>query len=282
MKRMTVFALVLTLTLLLCACGSSKTQEATAAPTTPTAAAVATEAKTSAPLTLALSDCSMSASTWSSPNGATIHVSAVPEAYTSGLIAALEVRLAGEDVAIVPCEWNGAAFTASVELNAADGYGYYMVLTAPDGSAREIAVNTPEQPAVEAFVNMETALNSYCSITVEESSFEESTLTLSSGTVQVRVPTITDDGAVITCREAELILSLNGESIARKALDIPAAGENGVCDFPVSGITFAIPEMEDDQRLDLTLNVTLSNDQVLTAFGGNWFSNAEGLLPVVG
>lgn len=282
MKRMTVFALVLVLVLALCACGSSKSQDATVAATVPTTAAAATETRASVPVTLALSDCSMSASTWSSPNGATIHISAVPEAYTDGLIAAFEVRLGEEDAAVIPCEWNGTAFTASAELNAADGYSYYVVLTAPDGTAEEIAVNTPEQPVAEAFVNMETALTSYCSITVEESVFADGVLTLSGGTVKIQVPTITDDGAVITCREAELVLSLGGDTVARKALEIPAAGKNGAFEFPVSGVAFPVPEMEDDQRLDLTLQVRLSNDQELSAFGGNWFFNAEELLPVVG
>ncbi len=277
MKRMSLLAMILVLAIALCACGSSKTPETTAPATTAPA-----ETEAAAPVVLGLSDWSMRATTWSSPNGATIHISAVPTAYAEGLIAAFEVRLDGEDAAVVPCEWDGAAFTASADLNAADGYSYYVTLTAPDGSSEEIGVNTASQPTVEAFVNMETALASYCSITVEESAFEDSKLTLASGKVQVQAPTITDDGAPITCRSAELVLSFNGEEIGRKALDVPATAEDGTCEIPVSSITFDIPEMEDDQQLDLALNVTLSNEQVLSAFGGNWFYNDRGLLPVVG
>ena len=40
--------------------------------------------------------------------------------------------------------------------------------------------------------------------------------------------------------------------------------------------------MQVAQSLDLTLNVTLTNGQVLSAFGGSWVPNDEGLLPVVG
>lgn len=277
MKRMSILAVILALALALCACGS-KAPEATAAET----AASTTAAETAAPLVLALSDWSMRATTWSSPNGATIHISATPETYAEGLIAAFEVRLNGEDVAVVPCEWDGTVFTASADLNAADGYSYYVVLTAADGTTEEIAVNTASQPTVEAFVNMETALASYCSVTVEQSTFEGSKLTLSSGKAQIQAPTITNDNEVITCAKSELVLMFNGEPLATKALTLNETETAGLFEAPLQNITFDVPEMEDDQQLDLYLNVTLSNGQVLSAFGGNWFYNNEGLLPVVG
>jgi len=277
MKRMSVLALVLVLALALCACGSEKAPETTTPATT-----VPVETESPAPIALALSDWNMSASTWSSPNGATIHISATPETYADGLIAAFEVRLNGEDVAVVPCEWDGSVFTASADLNAADGYSYYVVLTAVDGTTEEIAVNTASQPTVEAFVNMETALASYCSITVEESTFKGNKLTLSSGKVQVQAPTITNDNEVITCAKAELVLLFNGDALDTESLTLSETETAGLYEALLKNVTFDVPEMEDDQQLDLYLNVTLSNDQLLSAFGGNWFYNDQGLLPVVG
>jgi len=279
MKRMSILAVILVLALALSACGSSSAPETTPATT---AAIVPAETETAAPLNLALTGWNMHATTWSSPNGATIHISATPEAYAEGLIAAFEVRLDGENVAVIPCEWNGTAFTASADLNAADGYSYYVVLTAPDGTAEEIAVNSASQPTEEAFVNMETALTSYCSITVEESSFEGSNLTLISGKAQVQAPTITNNNEVITCAKAELVLRFNGEILDTEVLTVTETDTAGLFEAQLQDITFDVPEMEDDQQLDLTLNVTLSNEQVLSAFGGNWFYNDQGLLPVVG
>lgn len=279
MKRMSILAVILVLALALCACGTAKVPEVAATAPATTASAV-TEAP--APLVLALSDWSMRATTWSSPNGATIHISATPESYADGLIAAFEVRLNGEDVAVVPCEWDGTVFTASADLNAADGYSYYVVLTAADGTTEEIAVNTASQPTAEAFVNMETALASYCSVTVEQSTFEGSKLALASGKAQIQAPTITNDNEVITCAKSELVLMFNGEPLATKALTLNETETAGLFEAPLQNITFDVPEMEDDQQLDLYLNVTLSNGQVLSAFGGNWFYNNEGLLPVVG
>ena len=277
MKRMSILLLVLALALALCACGSEKAPETTVPATTAPA-----ETEAPAPVVLALSGWSMSATTWSSPNGATIHISATPEAYAEGLIAAFEVRLNEEDVVVIPCEWDGTAFSASADLNAADGYSYYVVLTAADGSTEEIAVNTASQPTAEAFVNMETALASYCSITVEESTFEGGKLTLVSGKAQVQAPTITNDNEVITCATAELVLLFNGETLDTEALTLTETESAGLFEVQLQNITFDVPEMEDDQKLDLYLNVTLSNGQVLSAFGGNWFYNDQGLLPVVG
>lgn len=277
MKRMSILVLVLVLALTLCACGSEKAPETTVPATT-----VPAETKAPTPVVLALSDWSMSATTWSSPNGATVHISAVPESYAEGLIAAFEVRLNGEDVAVVPCEWDGSVFTASADLNAADGYSYYIVLTAVDGTSEEIAVNTASQPTAEAFVNMETALASYCSVTVEESIFENSKLTLLSGKVQVQAPTITNNNEVITCAKSELVLLFNGETLATETLTLTETGTAGLFEAQLQNVSFDVPEMEDDQQLDLYLNVTLSNGQMLSSFGGNWFYNDQGLLPVVG
>ena len=280
MKRMSILALMLVLALALSACGSSRMPEATA--TAPAEVTLPAETEAAAPPVLALTEWNMSATTWSSPNGATIHISATPEAYADGLIAAFEVRLGGEDVAVIPCEWDGAAFTASADLNAADGYSYYVVLTAADGTTEEIAVNTASQPTAEAFVNMESALASYCSIAVEESAFEGGKLTLSSGKVQVQAPTITNQNEVITCAKAELVLMFNGEALDTQALTLAETENTGLFETQLQDITFEVPEMEDDQQLDLYLNVTLSNGQILSASGGNWFYNDQGLLPVVG
>ena len=282
MKKMTILAVILAMAMAiaLTACGGEKAPETTAPAAT---AATTTEAPVTTPAEpLTLTDWSMSASTWSSPNGATIHVTATPNYYAEGQKADFVVRLESDEVASIPCQWDGAVYTASADLNAANGYCYYVVLTAADGTAAEVAVNTPSETTNEAFINMETALASYCSITVEESAFEGNQLNLTSGSVQVQAPVITNDGEAISCQEAVLILTYNGEELDRKALTLAETDTAGLFEAALETIVFEIPEMEDDQKVELTLNATLSNEQILTAFGGSWFYNEEALLPVVG
>jgi len=270
-----VLSVVLVFALLLSACGGEKTPASTAAAT-----AAATAPAPAQPLTL--TGWEMGASTWSSPNGATIHITAIPNYYAEGQKADFVVRLESDEVTSKPCQWDGTAYTASADLNADNGYCYYLVLTAADGTVTEVAVNTPAEPTNEAFINLEAALASYCSITVEDSDFSGSKLTLSSGKVQVQTPVITNDGDPITCREAALVLSFDGKELDKQVLTLTQTDTAGLFEAELQDLVFEIPEMEDDQKVELTLNATLSNDQALSAFGGDWVYNEEGLLPVVG
>lgn len=276
-----VLSAILVLSMMLSACGSEKAPETTAAATTATTAATL-PAETTTPQPLALTDWNLSASTWSSPNGATIHIAATPSYYAEGQKADFVVRLESDEIASVPCQWNGTEYTASADLNAADGYCYYVVLTAADGTVAELPVNTPVAPTNEAYINLESSLASYCNVVIEESAFEGNRLTLIGGNVQVQAPAITNEGEIITCREAVLVLNFNGEALEQKVLTLTETETAGLYEAAVENIVFEIPEMEDDQNVELTVNAALSNGQLLSAFGGDWFYNEEGLLPVVG
>ena len=282
MKKMTILSLILALAVVLTACGGEKATAETTAAVETTIAATTVPAETTAPQPLTLTAWNMTASTWSSPNGATIHISATPSAYSEEAKANFVVRLWDEEIANVSCQWDGSNYVASADLNAADGYSYYMVLTAADGTAAEVAVNTANAPVNEAFLNMATALESYCSVVVEESTFEDGNLTLSSGKVQVKAPTITNEGETITCQEAVLVLSYNGEEASRQTLTLAETETAGIFETSLENVVFDLPKMESNEKVELMLNVTLTNGQTLTAFGGNWSYSDDGLLPAFG
>lgn len=271
---LTIIALIAVFAMILAGCGSEKTPETT------TAAATTAEAVSAQPLGLA--SFSLSTTTWSSPDGATVNLTAAPSAHEEGQSAMFIVRLEGEEIAIVPCQWDGKNYTASAELNAADGYCYYVSMTAADGSTAEIPVNTPAEPTDEALINMAASLNAYCSVMVESSAFESGKLTVSAGTVQVQAPKITNNGETITVSEAVLVLSFNGEEVDRQALALTEGDTAGSYEAALSQLAFRIPDMENDQQLILTLNVTLSNGQSLSAPGGTFFYNDGELLTAVG
>ena len=141
MKRkniLAVIALVAVFAFALVGCGSKDKE--------PTANTAASVPEMSAGQELTLTSSTLTAATWSSPNGATVNLTATPNGYAEGQSAAFIVRLEGEEAANVPCEWNGSAYTASADLNAADGYCYYVLLTAADGTQTEVAINTPTAP----------------------------------------------------------------------------------------------------------------------------------------
>lgn len=231
---------------------------------------------------LGLVSWELSAATWSSPNGATVNLTAVPERHVDGDNAAFVVRLEGEEIASTACDFDGASYTASLDLNAADGYCYYVVLSAKDGTRTEVAVNTPTSPTDETLIDMESSLNAYCSIAVTDCSFDGKWLTITNGQVQIQPPRIADNQETILCSEAVLVLSRNGEKVDSVSLALPDPGVNGGYDLQITSSAFQIPEMEDDQQLSLRLDVTLSNSQTLSAPGGTWFYNDGQLLLAVG
>ena len=231
---------------------------------------------------LELTGWTMNATAWSSPNGATVNVDAVPNGYMEGQKAEFCVRLEGEEIVKVPCEWDGKSYKASADLNAADGYCYYAILTAADGETLEVALNTPKAITDEALINMETALNSYCTLLVESSESADGKLTITGGTASIQPPRITNNGEAVTCTQATLVLSFNGDEIAMTSLLLPEAQQTGLYELNLAGTGFDIPAMEDDQQLSLRLDVTLSNGQTLTDANGTWIYMDGQLLSAVG
>lgn len=275
---LTVIALLAVFTLVLTGCGSKEAAETQG----PAATAAPAETQAAAPVALGLADFSLSTATWSSPNGATVTLTAVPGTYTEGQTAAFIVRLEGEEVANVPCTWDGTRYTADAELNAADGLCYYVLMTGPDGNHAEVAVNTPSAPTDEALINLATSLTSYCTLTVDGSTCADGKLTVTAGTAQVQTPVITNLGETITVSEAVLTLSHNGQSIATQSLTLTAAESAGLYRLALSDLTFDIPELENDEQLELYLDVTLSNGQLLRTAGGSFQYNDGQLLTTVG
>ena len=272
-NRMTAIALVLVCALALTGCGSKSVSETTAAPAETTAAE---------PVALGLSQFALTTATWSSPNGATIMLSATPYGYEEGCSASFIVRLEGEEVANVPCQWDGKQYTASADLNAADGLCYYVLMTATDGTTEEVSVNTPNNVTDEALINLADSLESYCHLMVEDTVFEEGKLTISNGSVQVQAPKITNNGEAITVAEAALVLNFGGQEASSEKLTLTQAEADARYEAALKGITLSVPAMENDQQLTLVLNVTLSNGQVLRTEGGTFFYNDGALLTAVG
>lgn len=241
---------------------------------------VSTESETPAPTTasqenagreLSLTEVSFSVTTWSSPNGATVNLTAVPNEHAKGDSAEFVVRLDADTVASVPCEWKDNAYVASAELNGADGYGYYVIITGKDGSIAEIPVNTPEEPVDEALVNLASYLQSYCTLTLNDAALEGDNLTILSGYALVQAPRITENSDNVACAQASLVLTLDGQEIASVPLTMAPGETDRSYDSTITDMSFTIPgDLSDGQQLMLRLDAVLTNGQTLTAQGGSW------------
>lgn len=228
-----------------------------------------------------LTDWSLTAEPWSSSNGATVFLNAKPENYQAGQTAVFSVRLEGVEVANVVCAWDGSYYTASADLEAADGYSYFCTLVSPDGTREMIALNTVENTSDETLVYLQSSLHVYGNLLVETWESDDKALTIKTGFVQVQMPRL-GANAGLEMNKAELVFELNGQVLERRTIDIPAGEGQGSYEMALSNLSFEMPKMEDDYQLDLWLEVALSGEETLVVSGGSWFYNAGTLNMLVG
>jgi len=228
-----------------------------------------------------LESFTLTGSAWSSYNGATVTVVAVPETYDESFSAALSVQLNGIEEEFVPCEWNGEAYTATVDLNAANGYGYYFIITTADGTPTRMELNSPSNITDDTLVYMETALSAYANMVMESWEEKDDKIVVNSAFVQVQMPRLTTGGEA-GYAGSQLVLKCNGEETQRIAIDVPEGEAVGSYETAISGTTFDLPEIEADAILELWLEVTLSNGQIIDNCACTWTYFDGSLMPSVG
>ncbi len=228
-----------------------------------------------------LEGCTLTGSAWSSNNGATVTVTAVPSAYDETHTAALSVQLNGTEVQFVPCEWNGTAYTASVDLEAANGYGYYFIITTADGVPTRMELNSPSNITDDTLVYMETALSAYADLKIDDWGEQDGKLVLKSGFAQVQMPRLTADGETAYAG-SQLVLKYNGEEVQRQSIKLPDGEGIGRYELALSNISIGLPELQEDGILQLWLEATLTNGQTVEHCGCTWTYFDGTLTPSVG
>ena len=220
----------------------------------------------------------LTAGVWSSSNGATVTLTAQPRAYEKGQSASFVVRLEGKEVENVSCNWDGTYYTASVDLEAADGYEYECVLFPAQGVGEHYALSD----AYDSLVYMKRSLEAYCNLYISDFSDADGKFTVTAGWASVQLPQLTTAGTTIGFQKAQLVFTLNGETIETQDIDLPKGEGEGSYESSLSNISFTMPQMDDDYQLDLSLVVTLTNGEELTANGGSWFYNNNELKMAAG
>ena len=274
-KTTLIAALALCATVILSGCGKEPKADANA--TAPAQTTEATQATASAPAgSLAhvetegsLQSWELTAQVWSSSNGATVTLTAQPRAYEKGQGASFVVRLEGKEVENVSCSWDGKYYTASADLEAADGYEFECVLFPPQGVGEHYTLSD----AYDSLVYMKRSLDAYCNLYISDFKDADGKFTVTAGWASVQLPQLTTAGTEIGFQKAQLIFSLNGETVETQDITLPQGEGKGSYESSLSNISFTMPQMDDDYQLDLTLVVTLSNGEELTANGGSWFYN---------
>ena len=216
---------------------------------------------------------------WADSTGAEITFAAVPSDYQSGVSATLLVELNGERIEEVPCQWDGKQFSASVSLNAADGYSYYCLLTSTVGS-QLLPLSTPNDPTSVEAVYLLSSISAYCNLVVYDWSVQDGELIVSDAYAQVQLPLIGTDAIQIT--QSDIVARLNGEEIDRTAISLSPSEVAGSYEVTVPEIAISLPELSEVDSLELYLEVSLSDGRNLKAFGINWYLEGGELTSAVG
>lgn len=214
-------------------------------------------------------------------SGAEITLRVTPTAYREGQLALLRVLLEGRSVAELYCDWDGTSYTARVDLDAADGYSYHLILSDPEGDVEHLELNSPEKCTDSRLVYLYSSLNAACMLSVFEWHIADEKLILDAGSAEVQLPTLTATGEAALCTGANLVLMLDGMELESRELTLPQTEENALV-MGVNGLEFAMPELEEGSQLELILEVTLSDGQVLSHCGSSWYVFDGELIQAVG
>lgn len=291
MKRTRLFSTILwvllcsVLVLSLTACGKDKDNQVSTTESENAQLNAEPDTETAAPDALekaGLKAWDLSAIAWIDSNGAAVTFTGEPNAHEDGQAAQLLVQYNGEEMAAQDCTWDGSKYTATVDLEAADGYSYFCVLTSADGTMEQIVLSSPDNPTFDTLVYMQSSLTAYCNLFVADYEEKDGKMNITSGYVQVQLPQISADGSKIAFEGAELVVQLNGEALETQKLDLPQGEGAGSYESALTSVSFKMPEMKDDYQLDLNLVVKLSDGSTITANGGSWFYNNGKLNMVVG
>lgn len=228
-----------------------------------------------------IAEWTLTAAAWEDGTGADVTLSARPAVYEEGMEAVFSVRLEGEEVAHIDCGAENEVFTATAQLPGADGYSYYCILIRADGSREQFALSTPENPVEDIPVYLGDSLTSYCNMIVDGWLDTQEKVTLTSGYVQVQLPRLSASGD-LTVTGARLSLNHNGQEYTGMDITLEAGEGAGGYELELADISFTLPELGEDDYLDLWVIVTLSDGSTLSAPGASWYNGADGLYLVVG
>ncbi len=207
---------------------------------------------------------------------AAIQFSARPLIHEEGQTAELLVMYDGMEEVRVPCTWDGESFSASLTLPAADGYGYYCILSSAEGAAEQITLTTQDTPTVPKLTYLKSSLSSYASATLTDARLDQNAVT-ANVTASVQAPLITQDGLAVTAEDAQLLWMLDDEVLDSCAFPLTDGETEGGYAGSASNVSFSVPDMPEGSQLSLMLSVQLSNGKILTAQAGSW-AMTDGLL----
>lgn len=116
----------------------------------------------------------------------------------------------------------------------------------------------------------------YCNLFINNWEEDDGALVLTSALFHVQIPS---DASI---ESTQLVLTHNGTEIARADITLESGEAQGSYQITLTDTWFLLPDLEEDDVLDLHPEVVLSSGMQLTGGTTSWFVTADGLSTVVG
>ena len=218
---------------------------------------------------------------WPDSTGADVTLRATPSGYQSGVSATFLIMLEGKIIASEPCFWDGSDFTATARLNAADGYSYFCLISSPNGS-QQLPLTGPSVPDAGIPVYLQSSLSAYCNLVVNDWIENPGiNLVLTDAYAQAQLPQISIANAV-EISTAEIVLRLNGLESVRVPIRLNPSEVADSYDLTVTDLQIPMPELEQSDVMELSLEIILSDGRHLNAIGITWTLDGGKLVSAVG
>ena len=122
--------------------------------------------------------------------------------------------------------------------------------------------------------------DAYCNLLVESFREEGVNLILDKGYVQLHMPQATTD--CLTVRRAELVLMMDGSEMYQQDITLQEGEGEGGYETVLKNVSLPLPEMTEENQLDLVVEVTFSDGQSLRSPSASWYVEDGQLLLVAG
>ena len=169
-----------------------------------------------------------------------------------------------------PCQWDGAVYCAQAALYPTNDCTYIL-----DLEGNEYVLASPSNGAYPDLVNLQDSLSAYCNLVLGDWIIEGGRLTLDTCHLQVQAPRL-GDAALSENQAVRIQLRHRGDLIEGVTAELPhgegAASYEGV----LNGLSLTLPALEEGDAVDLWMEATLADGQMVSICAGTWTRDAMG------
>ena len=188
----------------------------------------------------------------------------------------LRVMLGSNVITEAPCVSDGSRLMATARIPADNGYTYSVII-----DSQAITLTSPDDPVYPELVYLADALSAYCNLVVGEADVQGNVLTLATGYAHIHIPLL-GGGDSLSLTDTRLVLRNGDTELAAVPISPVPAEEPGSFACDITNATFNLPALAQGEAVDLYLEATLSDGQVLTHCAATWYAVPGGFSMAAG